>query len=175
MRKVLTWLLVAAAALTLTGCGLADKAIEKATEKAIEKATGVSVNDKTGEVTVKGQDGSTLTMSGDTKEGKVPDGFPIPVYPKAKVVEGSRLTLNGKKIYTVELSFKDNAKAAFEFYQNVLKERGYVDPWTMEDIDSEEESYTLTGQIEKKESFMVLINMDLKTKEGTINLQWSEQ
>lgn len=174
MRKILAWLLVAAAALTLSGCGLADKAIEKATEKAIEKATGVSVNDKTGEVTVKGQDGSTLTMSGETKEGKVPEGFPLPVYNKLKVTEGSKLTLNGKPIYTVEFTFKDNAKAAFDYYINVLNERGYKEPWKIESADSQEESYTVTGQIEGKESFMMMINMDVKTKEGQLTIQWSK-
>jgi len=167
MRKVFTALLVLAA-VVLTGCGLA----EKATEKAIQKAVGVSVDEKNGTVTVQGQNGEKMTVTTEP-EGKLPEGFPLPVFPSAKVKTGGKIAANGKTLYTVELTYKGEAKPAVEFYEKALKDRGYGDLFKAESSTDDDETWTLSGQ-NTKESATFFFQSMKKTKEATIAISWSE-
>jgi len=174
LRKTLAFLLVLATTL-LAGCGLADKVAEKAVEKSLEKATGVTVDEKGNSVTVKGQDGQSLTITTEpTESGKVPDGFPLPVFPGGKVTVGQKMTLNNKAVYTVEIKFAGEAKPATDFYEKALKERGFGDVSRMENADETEATSMLTGETDKLVAFLG-VSVMVKTKEGTISISVSEK
>lgn len=171
MRKLFTALLVLAA-IVLTGCGLAEKATEKAMEKAVQKATGVTVDEKNGTVTVQGQNGEKMTVTTEP-EGKLPEGFPLPVFPQAKVKSGSKIDANGKAYYSLELTYKGEAKPAVEFYEKALKDRGYGDVFKAETSTDESEEWTLSGQ-NTKESATFFFQSMKKTKEAMIAISWNE-
>ncbi|HWI61100.1 MAG TPA: hypothetical protein VNT75_04630 [Symbiobacteriaceae bacterium] len=170
MRKVLTALLVLAAMVVVTGCGLADKVAEKA----VEKATGVTVDEKKNTVTLQGQNGEKVTVTTET-EGKLPAGFPLPVYPQAKVSNGGKIDVSGKAMYTVELTYKGDIKPAVDFYEKALKDKGLADFFKAETAnDDEEESWTMSGQNEKATAAIFFQTMK-KTKEAKIAISWTEK
>ena len=171
MRKTLA-ILLGLALLTLTGCGLAEKAVETATEKAIEKATGVSVDEKGGSVTIKGQDGSTTTVSSDTG-GKLPEGFPLPLLPGSKVTSSSRMTTDGKLAFIVELTFKGEATAAADFYEKAIKGLGGADISRTESETDGETSIFLMAETEKQSGW-ITIETD-KEKNGIVSFIWGDK
>jgi predicted small lipoprotein YifL len=168
MRKVFTALLVLAAIL-LTGCGLA----QKATEKAIEKASGISVDEKNGTVTVQGQNGEKVTVTTEP-DGKLPEGFPLPVFPGSKVKSGGKITSNAKASYTVELTYKGECAPAVEFYEKALKDKGFGDLFKAESSTEEDETWTLSGKNDKASAIFFFQSMK-KTKEATIAITWGEE
>ena len=170
LRKLFTVLLTLTM-LALTGCGLADRTAEKA----MEKALGVSVDEKKGEVTFQTKDGEKVTVtSQDAKEGKLPDGFPLPVFPGGKVASGGKLTINGKTQYTVEITFKGDVKPVGEFYAKVLKEKGFGDLFQAESSTDEEDNYTLSGQSEKEAAYFFIQSLK-PSKEGTLAISYGDK
>ncbi len=169
MRKILA-LVLAGALLALTGCGLAEKAVEKATEKAVEKATGVSVDSKGGSVTLKGKDGETLTIDAESG-GKLPEGFPFQLYPGAKVNSSSRMTADGKASYVVEIGFKGEAAPVADFYEKAISEKGIEDMSRTESESNGTVDIFLTGDSETEGGF-ITITVDTKTEEGTASFIW---
>lgn len=170
LRKVFA-LLLTLTMVALTGCGLADKAAEKA----MEKALGVSVDEKKGEVTFQTKDGEKVTVSSsDAKEGQLPEGFPLPVFPGGKVASGGKLTVNGKTQYTVEITFKGPVKPVGEFYAKAIKEKGFGDLFQAESSDDEQENYTLSGQSEKEAAYF-FIESNKATKEGTVAISYGDK
>lgn len=126
MRHVAT-LLLPLLLLALAGCGLAEKAVEKATEKAVEKAveqaTGVKVDEQNNSVTITGQDGKELTIK-SSEDGKVPEGFPLPIMKGGKLNTSAEMTSDGKKGWTAEMEFTAGPKEVADFYEQAVKERG---------------------------------------------------
>lgn len=173
MRKYLA-LLLAVAVAALAGCGLAEKAVEKATEKAVEKATGVSVDEKSGTVTVKGKDGETVTITGETGSKKMPEGLPLPQFPGSKITSTSRVASSGKTMYMVEQEFKGDAVAAADFYEKALKDLGVKDASRTESESDDEFNVLLMGENEKQAG-SVVIDFNTATKEGTIAIIWSDK
>lgn len=119
-------LLLLSVALLLSGCGLVskavDKASEKAVEKAVEKATGVSVDQNGNSVTVKGQDGQSVTIQ--NTEAKLPEGFPIKAHSGGKVASGSSMKANGKTSWVVEIDFDSDIKPVADYYEKAYKDLG---------------------------------------------------
>lgn len=171
MRKSLA-ILLGLALLTLTGCGLAEKAVEKATESAIEKATGISVDEKGGSVTIKGEDGKTMTIDSDTG-GKLPDGFPLPLFPGSKVTSASKMTTDGKVAFIVELSFKGDAKAVADFYEKALEGLGGTNMSRTESEQDQEVSIFFTAETEKQSGW-ITIETD-KEKQGLVSFIWGDK
>lgn len=126
MRRLGT-LMLSLLMLTLAGCGLAEKAAdkvaEKAAEKAIEAATGVKVDSDNNSITIKDKEGKELTIAGG-EEGKLPEGFPLPVYQGAKIAAATTMTTDNKKSFAVELELTAEPKAVADYYEAQLKDRG---------------------------------------------------
>jgi hypothetical protein len=168
LKKSLLSLVAILAVVALAGCGLAEKAVEKATEKAIggiaekvvEEATGISVDEKDGTVTIKGEgeDGQELTISGGG--GKVLEGFPLPVYPGAEVNDTGSLTLGDHTSFTGDFTVKGKFDDVVEFYENAMKEKGVAEPTRLESGSNDYKSVMLMGQSE--------------TESGTISIEWSK-
>jgi len=165
--------LAALTALALTGCGLADRMIERGVEKAIESATGVSVDEDGGTITFTGEDGEQVTLSGSSAEGKLIDGFPLPIYDGAKVVSSGRLSANNRTNYSAELSFTGDAQAVADFYEKVLKEQGAEVNRTQLDADGEV-TILLSGQSETKSGWITVIRNEAE-ESGTANLLWGDK
>ncbi len=148
-------------AMVLSGCGLAEKAAdkvaEKAAEKAVEAATGVKVESDKNSVTVKGKDGEQVTFS-NSEDGKIPEGFPLPVYRGAKVLSGSDVKSEGKTLWVVELQVKGDVTDVADFYEKAFQERGFEISRTDTDTDGEKMSL-LMGESDK-ESTMTTINSE---------------
>jgi hypothetical protein len=130
----------------LSGCGLAQKAADKAAEKALEKATGVSVDEKNNSVTIKGQDGQSVTVQ--STEAKLPDGFPLKVHSGGKVTSGSVMKSNGKQVFTVEIAFDKDPTAVADYYEKAMTDLGLK----IDRMDSEsngEVTIMLSGESDK--------------------------
>ncbi len=113
---------VALVAVAATGCG---RIAEQATKSAIEKATGTKVNEKTGEVTIQGKDGKSVTISGG-ETSKLPEGMPdFPVY-AADVKSSAKSESDGKTSFIVNMQSSDDVKTIYDWYQKELKAAGWT-------------------------------------------------
>lgn len=65
MKKVFIWFLVSMLVISGTGCGLKRKIENKIGEKILEGATGGKLDVKGDKVTIKGEDGTEVTMGGN--------------------------------------------------------------------------------------------------------------
>ncbi|MBD0381435.1 hypothetical protein [Paenibacillus sedimenti] len=118
---VLSILLLATTGMA-SGCGVSEKVAERTAEKLIEQSTGVKV-DKEGEaITVTSKDGQQLQISGEAK--KLPDGFPLPSHPDAKIESSMTSTENGAKSFIVALTSSKPIKDLAAFYEKALQDKG---------------------------------------------------
>lgn len=131
MRRVIVALIVLA--LLLTGC-------QQATQKAVEQATGVQVNQKGDNVTVKGQDGQSVTIS-----SQVPDalkGFPAPQ--GFTIGEGGSMT--GDKasgnLAVASWQGKGSVKDVSDFYKQALVAQGWTQALAQDMGDAAQLQYT---------------------------------
>lgn len=160
--RLLGSVLLSVLVLALAGCGLAEKAAdavaEKAIEKAVETATGVSVDSSNNSVTIKGQDGKEMTIEA-SDEGKLPEGFPLPVYKGGRVTTSATMSSEGKKGWTLEIEFDADPVTVGDFYENVLKEQGLN--VTRTDSESEDETFvTLIGASETHSAFITITSYE---------------
>lgn len=165
--------LAALTVLALAGCGLADRAIERGVEKAIESATGVSVDEDEGSITFTGEDGEKVTLSGASAEGKLVDGFPLPIYDGAKVANSGRLAANGKETYSAELSFTGGALEVADFYEQALKEQGIE--VSRSEMESDGETMViLMGESETKSGWITVVR-NQSEEAGTATLLFGDK
>lgn len=126
-RIIIVALCIAALALGVTGC-------QRAVERAVEGATGVKVDQKGESVTVTGDDGEELTISG--KGGSLPDDWPsdIPVYPGVELVSSSSMRIGDSAHMTVAWTTSDDVNDAYEWYRDKLPSAGWeiTSDFTME-------------------------------------------
>jgi predicted small lipoprotein YifL len=152
--------------MTLTGCGLAGKAAEKAAdtvaEKAVEKATGVSVDQKNNSVTIK-----------SNEDGKLPTGFPLPLYKGGKVLSSSTMTTNDKKGYTVEMEFDADPKTVADFYEKAMKDRG-IELTRMDSEQDGEVNIALTGASDKESVFGTISRLK-DAQKTTFTVMWGDK
>jgi hypothetical protein len=131
----------------LAGCGLVDRAVDKAAEtavqKAVETATGVQVDENNGSVTIKGPDGKELQVT--SAEGQLPEGFPFELHKGAKVVGSSVLTTDGKKAWTAQAEFEGEVKLVADYYEGLFKSLG-VEVTRMDTNADGEQMVMLTGE-----------------------------
>lgn len=168
MKKWLLTLVVLLAAVALVGCGVArravegvaDKAIGEVAEKVVEETTGISIDEDEGTITIKGEgeDGQELTITGGG--GKVVEGFPLPVYPDAKVNDTGALSIGEHRSFTGDFTVKADFDDVVEFYENAMKEKGVAEATRLESAGSDYKSMMLMGQSE--------------TETGTISIEWRE-
>ncbi len=113
-------LLVASAA--LAGC---DQIVGNAVKGAVEKSTGVSVNQQKGQITVQGQNGTSVTVG--SSQTQVPEGFPteFPQYPGAVVKNGTKVVNGQGGIYTVTWTTTDPLSTVVASYKDKLKAAQY--------------------------------------------------
>lgn len=169
MKRILVLGVTLLALALLSGCGVADRIVENATEKAVgnlvEQATGVSVDEDEGTVTIKGKDGEQVEISGT--EGKLAEGFPLPLYDGAKVNSSGRMSVNGKTSYTAEIAFGGDATAVADYYEKVMKERGIEEVNRIESDSDGELIIILTGE-SPSETGWITVTFDKAAKEGSV-------
>ena len=124
--KLLIAVLALSLALTLTAC---SRLTEKATEKAVEKTTGVSVDKDGDKVKVKTKEGEF-----EAGENKLPEGFPdkFPIYEDAKVVSGTKMTVDQGTSFSVQLDVEDSVSKVSDYYKEALPDAGYKIEGTIE-------------------------------------------
>lgn len=170
LQRLLGGLLAGLLMLGLTGCGVTDRLAEKAAEKAVEKATGVKVEDKGDTVTVTTKDGDQVTLSG--QEGKLPEGFPLPLIKGATVGSGSKITTNNKVGFTAEITYTGTHKDTADFYEKALKDLGIKVERT--DVTSDgETTVMLIGSSDKHDAWVMLNGKG--DKGGTIAVMWGDK
>lgn len=133
------------------GCGLRQKATEKVTEKAVGGILSAVTGEKVdveglgdgGGISIRGEDGQSLNISGETN--KVPDGFPLPVYRGWKPEGFVTTTINNNANWTGGFTFSGNAKAVSSQYADELRAMGLeVENMEMEAADDGTYSNNLT-------------------------------
>lgn len=116
MKKLMAFLLVLLMAAALVGCGVGEAVAEKATEKAIETAGGGDVDIDGDTVTVKGEDGETLTMGGT----QWPDSELIKNIPEFKKGDVSSVMDSADAVWVILESVKE--EDAEEYLETIKKE-----------------------------------------------------
>lgn len=157
-------LLLLAAAAAATGCGAGEKAVEKAMETAIEESTGVKVDQKNDAVTITTKDGS-MSIGGESN--KLPEGFPLPAFPNAKIESSMTTTENGAKHYVVSLSSKKEIKELAAYYEDALKAKN-IQPEKTEIKDESASSVFLNGKAGKLEATVQIYTGDSIGVEGNV-------
>ncbi len=110
---------------TATGCKkISEKIAEKVAEKAVGAATGSDVDLDTGNgtVTMKGDNGAVVVVSGDTTT--VPENWPksVPIYPSASLKASmSGSTGDAKEHFSLTFETSDPPSKVFAFYKDNLK------------------------------------------------------
>ncbi|MCL4535488.1 MAG: hypothetical protein M1370_10070 [Bacteroidetes bacterium] len=120
-------------ALLLTGCA-------QAAQKAVEQATGVQVDQKGENVTIKGKDGEQLTVSSN-----VPDelkNFPVPPGFTAQKDGAGTLSTGGAKTSVASWKGKGKVEDTVAFYKKTLTDQGYKEEMSMTAGDGGVLSYT---------------------------------
>lgn len=166
---------------------------EWATEKLIEKATGISVDEKDGSVTfrskdgeltvsdkdgeavlvAKGKDGETLRMGG--AEGKLPQGFPLPIADGAKVENSMSKDKGEEKHFVVTLSSPVAATGRIaDFYERELERKGLEVERSNFEVDGAL-SVNMTGRGEGNVSAAVTIFANNEDDKALISLSWEEK
>lgn len=117
-------------------------------------------------VTITNDKGETLTMT--TEEGKVPDGFPLPVLPGSKVTTGMRADSNGKISYTVEFQMSGDIQEAAAVYEKELKDRGLTVSRT--DVSDDTQVTVMLMADSEKESGWVSFTGEKGSRDFTIGV-----
>lgn len=173
--KYVSALLLSVLLAALAGCGAAGKAAEDAAaaaaQRAIEQTTGVSVDQKNNSVTIKGQDGKQMTITAN-EEGKLPEGFPIPVFQGGKVTASATMNTDNKKSWTAEIEFEATAKAVGDYYEKMIKERG-MKVTRSDSTDGGFTSVTLVAESDKESAFLT-INQGEK-EPAVLTLMWGNK
>ncbi|MDP3630306.1 MAG: hypothetical protein Q8S43_05045 [Actinomycetota bacterium] len=160
LRMILVVALIAAV-LVSTGCGAIVK-------KAVESATGVSVDNNGDSTTVKGADGSELTVNNG--EGKLAEGFPtnIPVY-AGTIVDSSGMTVNNASTWTASIDTADSVDDIKAFYKKELEAQGWKITSEVDQNDTSGGRLVLFGAESGDLTLTVTINLaDGKTTIGLL-------
>ncbi len=156
MRKPVLLFITALALLSLVaGCA-------SAAQKAAEQAAGVQVNQNGNQVTVKGNDGNSLTVDSsipaELKDFPVPQGF--------KSDGGGTLSSDGGAMSAVSWKGTGQIQTVIDFYKNTLPGKGWKEESTVVSSDggmlnySRPDGYGLT----------VTVSADSSSKEITIGV-----
>lgn len=166
---------------------------EWAAEKLIEKATGISVDEKDGSVTfrskdgeltvsdkdgeavlvAKGKDGETLRVGG--AEGKLPEGFPLPVADGAKVENSVSKGKGAERHFVVTLSSPAAATGRIaDFYERELKRKGLEVERSNFEVDGAL-SVSMTGRGEGDVSAAVTIFANQGDDNALISVSWEQK
>ncbi len=172
MRRIAPLLLVC-----MIGC-------EKASEKAVETATGTEITKNGKDVTVKTKDGTVEVKAGDKTteikgpegslkmaEGQVPQGFPLPIYKDASVINGVvHEDADKGKMYQVLLRSPDPVADIAAFYTKAVTDKGLeAKPTQLKNPDME-----MTMLQAETDKVQANINITRQTKEDStaVSLAW---
>ena len=170
MQRLLCGLLAGLVIIGLTGCGIGEKLAEQAAEKAVEKATGIKVDNKGETVTVTNKDGEKLTLSG--QDGKLPEGFPLPLMKGAAVGSATKMSTNDKVAYSVEITYTIPHKEVGDFYEQALKDLGIKVERT--DVTSDDDvTIMLVGSSDKHEAWIMVNGQG--EKGGSVTVMWGDK
>ncbi len=159
MRYALS--LLAVLLLAATACG---QVAEKATEKAVEQATGVQVNQKGDSVTIKGQNGETVSIG-----SQIPDelkSFPVPQGFKADASSGGSLTQGKDKTSVASWRGKGSVQSASDFFKKSMVDQGWKQESAMDMDDAAQLSYT-------KGTNRAIVTINKEDEEVTVNVMLS--
>lgn len=150
-----------AAMLMVGGCDAIAK-------KAVESATGVSVDENGDSTTIKGADGSELTVNNG--EGKLAEGFPtnIPVY-AGTIVDSAGMTVNNASTWTASIDTADSVDDIKAFYKKELEAQGWKITSEVDQNDTSGGRLVLFGAESGDLTLTVTINLaDGKTTIGLL-------
>lgn len=121
MVRIVLVLACVLALLLVAGCGMIA---QKAAEKGIEGATGGKVDISGDEVTIKGEDGSSATISDDTQ---LPADFPseVPLMDGGKLKAAVTGEDGGKKRWTLNYTYPSTTQEVMAFYTDALAKDGW--------------------------------------------------
>jgi hypothetical protein len=124
-------------ATTTVGC---QQATEKVAQKAVEQATGVQINQKGDQVTLKGADGEAITFG-----SQVPDelkNFPVPQgFKLAKDGFGS-MSSKGDTMSVGSWEGSGTADSVLDFYKNTMPGQGWTEDYSFSADTGGQVSYT---------------------------------
>lgn len=135
MRTFLPLTLTGSALFALAcGCGLGEDLSDQITEKVseeiaeeiVEKAVGaedLEVSRDGASVRLKTEDGE---VAWDARNGKLPEGFPLPVYAGATIVSGAKIEADDKDSFQVSLRTPDAPEKVAGFYKQALEGDGFA-------------------------------------------------
>jgi len=122
-------------------------------------------------LTITGNDGEKVTFT-TGQEGKLPDGFPLPLIKGGKVGSATKITTNNKDGYSVELTYSGTHKEAADFYQKALKDLDIEVERT--DVSAQDEvTIMLMGQSDKHDVWLMVNGKG--EKGGTIAIMWGDK
>lgn len=165
IKKILVILLTSLMMLSLASCGVRqsidDKIAEKVTEGVVKKATGgeADLDLKKGELTVKGEDGKTVTFG----ESKWPEGGAAKLIPELK--NGQIISVINSAEASV-IMMEQVEEKDFKQYVEKLKERGFKNEAT-ESTSQSGASYSAQSD----ENTMVFVMYDTENKTITISIE----
>ncbi len=120
MNKVI---ITALLALSLSACGSSDKQTVSLPDGK-GGTTNITTNSDgaKNELTLKGADGKTVTMSSDTKQANFP-AF-APQYPGSTITSSSNMSAGGQTVSTITMTSPDKVDAIIEFYKASVTKAG---------------------------------------------------
>ncbi|MDH4139317.1 MAG: hypothetical protein OEV43_01975 [Coriobacteriia bacterium] len=110
----------------MTACQRAEeKVAEEVAEKAMEDATGSDVELDENKVTITGEDGESVEISGS--EAELAEGFPsdVPVYEDGTIESSGKIAAGGVENYTVSVVTNDSVNDVFEWYKSEFDDKGW--------------------------------------------------
>lgn len=121
-------------------------------EKALEGATGGKVDINGGKVTIKGENGGTVTY-GDTS---LPADWPsdAPVYPGAKITFSGSSSANadGKTAATVALTTSDSSDKVSSYYKDQIAAKG----WTIKGTAQAQGTTSISAEKDTRQLIIII-------------------
>jgi hypothetical protein len=156
LRSLVLGGLIAVLVMSLAGCGFIA-------QKAAEKATGVSVDNKSGQVTVTGKNGEKATFSGS--DNKLPDNLPSDVPHYAGTVKSSAAvnTPQGKS-FTFVIETTDDVATVADWTTSQLKAQG----WTIDNTVDVNGSKMVSAKKSASQIQVTVTNENGKTQVMTV-------
>jgi hypothetical protein len=152
LNRIVAGMLILVFSLAMSGCGIGDRLAETAVEKAVEKTTGVKVDSKDDQLTIKTEQGE-LKMGGTQQ---IPQGFPLPVYPEATLVNSIKGTdANGAEQFLLFFNTSKPIHEVAAFYEKELENQGLT---------------TEKTEVSGNGSNMVMFTVQSDKLEGTVQI-----
>jgi hypothetical protein len=170
--------LLAAMLLLVVGCGKSDekKTVKTPGGSVTVEGDKVTVQTDKGKATIESKGGTTEIRTNEgtmtVGEGKVPDGFPLPVMRGAKVENSAHMAPpDGKEVFTLNAKIPAAFKDVADFYEKALKDKGLKVSRT-EQASDDSQMVMLIGESETADG-SVMVSKEAKADQPTAVISWS--